>query len=197
MLYSSGQDGTNCFWSISTFSFFKVCVCVPGCADRGTCQCTCYANTFWVVSDKQRAIRNVIIIDFHAVHKAFYGIFLNCWQNIHPLIADSNIQTYTMYCETLSEVISLVSSHIARDYLRCKGFQSMAWQNFCSFCQEYQFTIWLPKNYPPPPQMKSWPELDTLSFDYPGIPTSPINWNFDHPRMLPLPKSVAVGMCGD
>ena len=38
-------------------------------------------------------------------------------------------------CRTIS--LLFVSPHIqyVRDYLRCKGFQSQAWQIFCSFCQ--------------------------------------------------------------
>ena len=36
-------------------------------------------------------------------------------------------------------------------YLRCKGFQSLAWQNFCSFCQEYQPILILTTPEPPPP----------------------------------------------
>ena len=59
----------------------------------------------------------------------------------------------------------LASTHVGK-----LGFQNFASRIFGSFCQEF----WLPKNTPSPPlKMKSWPELDTLSFDYPKIPPPP------------------------
>ena len=67
--------------------------------------------------------------------------------------------------------LSIISLHIRR----CKG--KLGLQNFWPNWQEYQFSIWLAKNTPPLPRNESWPELGTLSFDYPRIPSPPENWN--------------------
>ena len=58
----------------------------------------------------------------------------------------------------------------------CDARASQASRIFGSFCQEYPILEYC--HLLPSPQMKSWPELGTLHFDYPGIPPfpSPQKW---------------------
>ena len=57
----------------------------------------------------------------------------------------------------------------------------MAWQNFAYFPNN---TLFLAGQEYPPPQMKSFPEMGTLSFDYPRIPPPPWKLKFDQKLAL-------------
>ena len=69
---------------------------------------------------------------------------------------------YLMNKLTLKEPGSLHTRSSVREYLWCKS--KLGLQNFLTILPGIPYS-WLAKNTPPLQEMKSWPELGTLSFE--------------------------------
>ena len=117
---------------------------------------------------------NLNHLEIKTHNETYINVFLRVWARIsHPfnicmkfIWADRNIRRICTIIKTLFYVllVFLVSLHV-RDYLWCKAFQSMAWQNlwskFPSVPTQVFQECWS-EPLPPFPKMQIWTDLGTL-----------------------------------